>query len=119
MPEPIFMKLGMYIMAPEPISTSYFINPFRLCVCMCITPSAARQRLGKHVLEATNTCNNRKVVDHVVFCVVRVASKDSLWVCLCIPLSLLGNGSCKHVPAAMKNCWRRRFLCGPCYIKTK
>jgi hypothetical protein len=23
----------------------------------------------------------------------------------------------KHVPAAMKNCWRRRFLCGPCRIK--
>jgi hypothetical protein len=27
MPEPIFMKLGMYIMAPEPISTAYFRNP--------------------------------------------------------------------------------------------
>jgi hypothetical protein len=23
----------------------------------------------------------------------------------------------KHVPAATKNCWRRRFLCGPCRIK--
>jgi hypothetical protein len=27
MPEPIFMKLGMYIMASEPVSTAYFINP--------------------------------------------------------------------------------------------
>jgi hypothetical protein len=29
MPETIFVKLGMYeyIMAPEPISTAYFINP--------------------------------------------------------------------------------------------
>jgi hypothetical protein len=35
MPEPIFIKLGMYIMAPEFISTAYFINP-SLCVCMCI-----------------------------------------------------------------------------------
>jgi hypothetical protein len=26
MPEPIFMKLGMYITAPEPISMAYFIN---------------------------------------------------------------------------------------------
>jgi hypothetical protein len=26
MPEPIFMKLGMYVMAPEPISTAYFID---------------------------------------------------------------------------------------------
>jgi hypothetical protein len=27
MPQPIFMKLGMYIMAPDPISTAYYINP--------------------------------------------------------------------------------------------
>jgi hypothetical protein len=27
MPEPIFMKLGMYIMACEPISAAYYINP--------------------------------------------------------------------------------------------
>jgi hypothetical protein len=27
MAEPIFMKLTMYIMALEPISTAYFINP--------------------------------------------------------------------------------------------
>jgi hypothetical protein len=25
--EPVFMKLGMYIMLPEPISTAYVINP--------------------------------------------------------------------------------------------
>jgi hypothetical protein len=27
-PEPILMKLGLYIMAPEPISTASFINPY-------------------------------------------------------------------------------------------
>jgi hypothetical protein len=27
MPEPNFQKLGMYIMASDPISTAYFINP--------------------------------------------------------------------------------------------
>jgi hypothetical protein len=26
MPEPVFMKLRMYVMAPEPISTAYFIT---------------------------------------------------------------------------------------------
>jgi hypothetical protein len=36
MPEPIFMKLGMYIMAPEPISTAYFINPVP-SVCVSVT----------------------------------------------------------------------------------
>jgi hypothetical protein len=25
--EPVFMKLGLYVMATEPVSTSYFINP--------------------------------------------------------------------------------------------
>jgi hypothetical protein len=34
MPEPIFMNLGMYIMAPEPILTAYFINPFHQSVCV-------------------------------------------------------------------------------------
>jgi hypothetical protein len=43
MPEPIFIKLGMYIMASEPISTAYLTNPSHRSVCMCIV---ARQRLG-------------------------------------------------------------------------
>jgi hypothetical protein len=34
-PQPISMKLGMYIMAPEPISTAYFITPITLCVHLC------------------------------------------------------------------------------------
>jgi hypothetical protein len=28
-----YMKLGMYIMTPEPISTAYFINPSHQSVC--------------------------------------------------------------------------------------
>jgi hypothetical protein len=48
MPEPIFMKPGMYIMAPEPISTAYFINPSHQSVCLYVySPIVARQRLGK------------------------------------------------------------------------
>jgi hypothetical protein len=31
------LKFGMYIMAPEPISAAYFINPWlSLCVYMCM-----------------------------------------------------------------------------------
>jgi hypothetical protein len=52
---PVFMKLCMYIMASEPISTSYFINPSHQSVCLCISPTVARQRLGKNVTAATNT----------------------------------------------------------------
>jgi hypothetical protein len=59
----------------------------------CLTPFGARQRLGKHVPAATNTRNNRGTIGGVIFCAVRALSKGSLWVCLCIPLSLLGNNS--------------------------
>jgi hypothetical protein len=120
----------MYIMETEPISTAYFINPSHQSVCLCvypsiaarqqlvkcIPPSGAKQRLGKHVPTVTNTRNNRGAVGGVTFYAVRVLSKESLWVCLCISLPLLGNNSVKTFPRERKNCWRS-FLCGPCRIK--
>jgi hypothetical protein len=61
------MELGMYIMATEPISMAYIINPSHQSVCMCIPPIVdrqilskcilpfiARQQLGKHVPAAMN-----------------------------------------------------------------
>jgi hypothetical protein len=39
MPEPIFMKLGMYRMTPESISTVYSINPSHQSVCLYISLS--------------------------------------------------------------------------------
>jgi hypothetical protein len=78
MPEPIFLKLGMYIIAPESISTAYFINPSHQTVCLYVYPPiVARQRLGKNVTAATNKRNNRRIVGRVVFCMVRVVSKES------------------------------------------
>jgi hypothetical protein len=38
MPEPIFMKLHMYIMAPEPIWTAYFVNLSQQSVCLYVYP---------------------------------------------------------------------------------
>jgi hypothetical protein len=52
MPEPISIKLGMYIMAPEPISTAYLINPHQ---SVCLYVYVARQQLGKIVTDAMNT----------------------------------------------------------------
>jgi hypothetical protein len=51
MPERIFMKLGMYIMAPEPISTAYSISPSHQSVSICV----AQQGLGKNVTAVMNT----------------------------------------------------------------
>jgi hypothetical protein len=66
---------------------------------MCIPNIIARQWLGKHILAATNTGKNGRNVECVV-------SKESLWVCLGIPLSLLGNGSVNMFPQ------QRRILGG-------
>jgi hypothetical protein len=50
------MKLGMFIIAPEPISTVYFINPSFKSLCLYAYPLiAGRQLLGKNVTAATNT----------------------------------------------------------------
>jgi hypothetical protein len=87
------MKLGMYTMVPEPISTAYFISPSHRPVCPYVyLLIVARQRLGSHVPEPTNTRNSRIIVGGIVFYVVHVMSKESLLVCLCITISLLGNG---------------------------
>jgi hypothetical protein len=67
MPESMFMKLGMHVMAPEPISTAYVINPAYQSVYV-----VARQQLGKNVTTATN----RIIAGHVVLYAVHV-SKDS------------------------------------------
>jgi hypothetical protein len=54
--EPIFMKLRMYIMAPEPNSTAYYIIPSHQPLCLYVYHSlVARQRLGKNFTTATNT----------------------------------------------------------------
>jgi hypothetical protein len=70
MPEPIFIKLGMYIMASEPISTAYFINPppISLCFFTCFPHIVARQRLGKKVTAATNTHATIELMDASFLC---------------------------------------------------
>jgi hypothetical protein len=64
MPEPIFMKLGMYIMGPEPISSAYFINSSHQSV---YPPVIARKRLGKNVTAAMNTHTKTKELLDVSF----------------------------------------------------
>jgi hypothetical protein len=61
----------------------------------CISRFGTRQRPGKHVPAATNTRNNRRIVGRVIFYAVRVLSNGSLWVCLCILLSLYCKNSVK------------------------
>jgi hypothetical protein len=76
MAEPIFMKLSMFNMAPESISTAYFINPSHQSLCLYVYLFVvARQLFGKHVTAEMNTRNNIIIVGRDVFCGVRVVSK--------------------------------------------
>jgi hypothetical protein len=77
MPEPIFMKLGMYIMVPEPISTAYFLNASDQSVYLYVYPPiVARQRLSKNFTATTNTHTTiEEFGGRDVFCVVRAVSR--------------------------------------------
>jgi hypothetical protein len=51
MPEPIFMKLGIYIMAPESILTAQFEDIPFISLCLYVYPPiVARQRFGRNPL---------------------------------------------------------------------
>jgi hypothetical protein len=70
---PTSMKLGM---APEPISTAYFIKRL-ISLCVSVSPPiVARQRLGILVSMATNTRDIRRTVGCVTFYAVRVHIKE-------------------------------------------
>jgi hypothetical protein len=55
MTEPISMKLGMYIMTPEPISTAYILNPSHQFVSICVSPCRRYARAREKDTAATNT----------------------------------------------------------------
>jgi hypothetical protein len=84
------------------------MTPISLCVCMCILSSKGsvkRYRGNEYARK------NGRIVGRIVFFAVRVVSKESLWVCVCIPLKLLGNGSVKTFPR------QRRIVGGAvCYV---
>jgi hypothetical protein len=70
MPEQIFIKFGMYIMAPEPISTAYFVNPSHHSICIYMYHIfVPRQRLVKKVTVAKNIHTSLSVA-------VRIVSKE-------------------------------------------
>jgi hypothetical protein len=82
----VFKKLGMYIMAPEAISTAYFINPSHQSLCLYINHLiVARQRLSKKRYRCNEyISNNTGIVGDVVFYAVRVLSKENRWSVLSI-----------------------------------
>jgi hypothetical protein len=121
------MKLGMYTMASQPISTAYL----SLCVCMCIPVSllgkslekcisnvVARQRHGKFTLlsllrnGSVNTLPLQRIHNNR-----RIFGRLCLWVCLCIPLSLgrvIVQAVSRWLPTAAARVRARIWSCGLC-----
>jgi hypothetical protein len=78
------MKLSKYVMAPEPISTAYFINPSSVCVCVCVCVHVYVYTLlllgsgsVKHYRGNAYKCSSWRIVGHIVFFAVRIISKES------------------------------------------
>jgi hypothetical protein len=75
------MKLDMYIMTPEPISTAYLIDPFHQSAYLYVYPfTVSRQRLGKNVTTAANTyASTEGLLGRDVSYAVRIVPKKSRW----------------------------------------
>jgi hypothetical protein len=69
-------------------------------VCMYVHPS--NSLLGNSSVKRYHgneyRRNTTRIVWRLIFCAIRVLSMESLWVCLCIPLSSLFNNSVKLFP---------------------
>jgi hypothetical protein len=85
----------MYTMGAEPIS--YFINPSQQSVSVCVPPIIVKQRLGENVTARSNTHAAIEELFGATFS-IRLDSYQRNFVDLCIPLSLLGNGSVNTFP---------------------
>jgi hypothetical protein len=73
MPEPIFMKLGMYVIAPNTISMACFINPFHQSVSVCV--SLLGKGSPKKLLRQRIYTQNKRTV-RLVFYSAQVISKE-------------------------------------------
>jgi hypothetical protein len=103
-------------MAPEPLSTAYFINPSHQSLCLYAYPHLSL--LGNssvdtfHVNEYTQQYKNYWRHNFVYSpCCIK---GESVY-----PLIIARQWLGKHIPAAMNNCWRHSFLRSPCRIKGK
>jgi hypothetical protein len=90
------------------------------CQCVCVSPLSDFECLNQSLWNLVCT------VFHGTWAHLNgVLHKSLPSVCVSVfvsPLSLLGNGSLNTFPLQQihqtkKNCWRRRFRCGPCRIK--
>jgi hypothetical protein len=78
-PEPVFMKLGMYIMTPEPHLNGVLHKSLPpVCVSLCISNlSLIGNGSIKRYRDNEYTSNDKQIIGRVVFSAVRVVSKEN------------------------------------------
>jgi hypothetical protein len=108
MPEPVFMKLGMCIMAPQPISVAYFINPSHQSVCLYVYPRISFLGNG-----SVNTLPRQRVHETKK----NYWTRRFLWRPCSFKVECVSFSAFPSVVARQKKCWRRRFVCGQWRIK--
>jgi hypothetical protein len=116
MPEPVFMKFGMYIMAPEPLSTAYFINPSHQSVSICVSFPSILGNGSVYTFPLQRIHVTIKDLLDASFSMPSVSYQRRLRGSVyphIVARQLFG----KQVPATTKNSCRRRLLCGPRRIK--
>jgi hypothetical protein len=100
MPEPIFMKLGTYVVAPEP-NINGVLHKSIPSVLYVYPSTVSTQWFGKTVTTATNTHATTKLLEASFTMRSVLYRKKSLWVCVSSTVTRQRLG--KHVPAASKN----------------
>jgi hypothetical protein len=100
MPEPVFVKTGTYIIAREPISTVYSINPCSHSACLCVFFLALLFNGSVNTFSWQRIHGTTKELLDASFAVRAVSYQGSLWIS--VPLSLLGNNSVKRFPRRRK-----------------
>jgi hypothetical protein len=120
MPEPIFMKLGICIMATELVSTAYFINS-STSVCVSLGVSLISLQ-GNGSAESLTWPRTHATIEELLKASFSLRSmsyqkEESVGLSVYPPIVARQRLE-KHVPVATKN-RRRHFPCAPCYIKGK
>jgi hypothetical protein len=95
MPDPVYIKLGMYNMTREPVSTENFLNPSRQSVSVCASLLSFLGSFSVYIFPPQ--------------CVIVQLCRWRL----CIPLSLLGNNSVKTFS------WQQRIVGGVVYYAVR
>jgi hypothetical protein len=89
-------------------------TPF--CLCVCVSRLSTCECLSQSLWNLVCISWHPESISTAYF-----INPSHHSVSMCIPISLLGNGSVNTFPLQQihdtKNCWTHPFLCGPCLIK--